>query len=84
MRIFVDPSRDFLFCRNEQLARGQGDAIGDAAVKGLRASPLNLRGIGHPGDDPLGRPDRIVLMRIDLWQLVEHRLWQLALFKIVG
>src|SRR5712692_10338549 len=42
MNNFVDPGGHFLLSRREKLARRQGNAIGDAAVKGLRASPLNL------------------------------------------
>jgi hypothetical protein len=34
---------------------------------------LNLRRVGHCGDDPFGRFDRIVLVRLDLRQLVEYR-----------
>ena len=54
------------FGAGEKLARGQGDTIRDRAVERLRSGLLNLRGIGHSGDDPLGRLDWIVLMRLDL------------------
>ena len=43
---------------------------------------LNLRRVGHFGDDPFGRFDRIVLVRFDLRQLVEHGLRKFALFEI--
>src|SRR5260370_11374575 len=56
--------------------------MGGAAGRGVAAKPVNRRGMGHRGEEPFGRLDRIVLMRLDLWQLVEHRLWQFALLKI--
>ena len=43
---------------------------------------LNLWRVGNCGDDPLGRFDRIVLVRLDLRQLVEYRLRKLALFEV--
>src|SRR6266851_1031897 len=66
----------------EKLARGQGDAIRDRAVERLRSSVLNLGRVGHSGDNPLGRLDWIVLMRLDLRQLIEDGLRKLALLKI--
>src|SRR5712692_10199600 len=66
----------------EKLARGQGDAIRDWAVERLRSSVLNLGRVGHSGDNPLGRLDWIVLMRLDLRQLIEDCLRKLALLKI--
>src|SRR6266851_3963650 len=70
------------FGAGEKLAWRQGDAIGGWAVERLRSCVLNVRRVGHPGDDPLGGVNRIVLLSLDLWQLVEDCLWKLALLKI--
>src|SRR5713101_6678978 len=70
------------FGAGEKLARGQGDAIREQAVERLRSAVLNLGRVGHSGDDPLGRLDGIVLMRLDLRQLIEDCLRKLALLKI--
>src|SRR6266849_2683577 len=70
------------FGAGEKLARGQGDAIRDQAVERLGSGVLNLRWVGHSGDDPLGRVDWIVLVRLDLRQLIEDCLRKFALLKI--
>jgi len=43
---------------------------------------LNLGRVGHPGDYPLRRFYGVMLVRLDLRKLVEHRLRKLALFQI--
>src|SRR6266849_8210621 len=70
------------FGAGEKLARGQGYAVREQAVERLRSGVLNLGRVGHSGDDPLGRLDGIVLMRLDLRQLIEDSLRKLALLKI--
>src|SRR5216683_5160469 len=70
------------FGAGEKLARGQGDAIRDRAVERLRSGVLDLGRVGHSGDDPLGRLDWIVLMRLDIRQFIEDGLRKLALLKI--
>src|SRR5229473_8560721 len=67
---------------DEKLAHGQSDPVCDWAVERLRSSVLKFGRVGHSGDDPLGRLDRIVLMRLDLRQLIEDCLRKLALLKI--
>src|SRR6266849_1308719 len=82
MRCLMEKAGINFFGAGEKLARGQGDAIRDRAVERLRSGVLNLRGVGHSGDDPLGRLDGIVLMRLDLRQLIEDCWRKLALLKI--
>jgi FMN phosphatase YigB (HAD superfamily) len=43
---------------------------------------LNLRPVRHVGDDPLGRLDRIVLVRLSLRKFIEDCLRQFALFEV--
>ncbi len=79
---FVGLSGGFFFGADEKLARRKRNAIGERRVKRFRASAYYLGRVGHSGDDPFDRFDRIVLVRLDLRQLVEHRLRQFALFEV--
>ena len=67
---------------SKKFTRRQSDSIGDRTIEGFGACVLNLGWVRHSGDDPFGRLDRIVLVRLDLRQLVENRWWQFALFEI--
>src|SRR5712692_5681530 len=82
MRCLMEKAGINFFGAGEKLARGQGDPIRGRAVERLGSGILNLGRVGHSGDDPLGRLDWIVLMRLDLRQLIEDGLRKLALLKI--
>src|SRR5579859_2915225 len=79
---FVEKTGIDFFCAGEKLAWRQGDAIRDWTVERLRTCVVNLGRVRHSGDDPLGRFDRIVLVRFGLRQFVEYRLRQFALFEV--
>ena len=67
---------------DEQIAQRHRNAIGHAAVESLRSCVLNVGRVRHCGDDPFGRFDRVVFVRLDLREFVEHGLGQFALFEI--
>src|SRR6266852_983057 len=82
MGSLVIQGRIKFFGAAEKLARRQRDAISGRAVESLCSGKLNLRRVRHLGDDSLGRFDGIALIRLNLRQLAEHALRQVALFHV--
>ena len=74
--------RVIFFGGREQFARRHCHAIGERAVECLRACGFEFRTLRHVGDNQFRRVDRIMLVRLDLRQFVEHGLRQVALFEI--
>ena len=54
----------------------------DRAVDGFRSGILSLGRVSTPAMIPAGRLHGIVLVRRDLWQLIENWLRKFALLKI--